>query len=137
VAAVAGNFPQEKQEPPPPPPLFPAGRIYALLTRIPLVPLPICKAAVLLRLYLVRPWRRFGMAAAAVTQPQQPLTTQALNPGTAAAAAAETQPAQVAHPCSAATAALLVQRVQREPSPAVAAALLRAPLARVALVAQS
>ena len=77
------------------------------------------------------------MAAAAVTQSQQPLTTQALSLCTAGAGAAETQPARAARPCSAATAALLVQQVQREPSRVVAAGLRLAPLALALRVARS
>jgi hypothetical protein len=78
-----------------------------------------------MRLYLVRPWQRFGMAAAAVTQSRQPVSTRALSLCTAAAAVVETQPERAEHPCSAATAALLVRTGQAEPSRAVVGALQR------------
>jgi hypothetical protein len=55
----------------------------------------------------------------------------------AAAEVAAAQLARAARPCSAATAALLVQRVRREPSRAAVVVLRRVPLARVALVARS
>jgi len=64
-------------------------------------------------------------------------TSMPHRPSTAVGAGAETQPARAARLCSAATVALLVRRVQREPSRAAVAVLQPAPLARVAMAARS